>query len=203
MNRFIVVITIAALLFAPHLVNAQDSTVWKGLVFDQSVIEDAVNAAGKPKSRRIEKMKTLEKDGSLSKTEEMQIVEFEKIDEWKKVSLGFYKGKLFKAKFWPKNKTMPGSDLPNKYTANFVAVEGFAKGIPLSVFEGQKEPEVPRVYPVIYFMVSSIPERHILATINNNSWKAVWKDTVNKATVSMFPGFVETIEIISRHNELK
>ncbi len=203
MNR-IVVYAIAIFLFLPNFVTAQELAVWKGLSFDQATTEDAVRAAGKPKKQRIEKMKVVsELNGPVVGTEEIQILEFEKIDEWKKVALGFMKGKLFKAKFWPKNKTLSASQLSERYKINFVAVEGLAKGVPLSVFEGQKEPEVPRVYPAIYYMISATPDRYTFVTINNGSWKTLWKDAFGKPTVNMFPGFVEDIEIISRHSELK
>jgi len=183
--------------------NANDPAVWKGLSFGVSTIEDAVGVAGKPSKRKIEKMKVCdEKDGKATGTRNIQIVEFKKIDEWQRVSLGFLDGKLYKAKFWPKNKTMPASELPERHGSDFVAVEGFVKGVPLSVFEGQKEPEVPRAYAAVYFMVSSLPDRNIVATIHNGSWKTlVLQGSFRLPTKKMFPGSVESIEIVARHGE--
>jgi hypothetical protein len=190
------------ILLASGIANANDGSVWKGLMFDQSTIEDAINAAGQPSKRGREKIKVVdEAKGVVVGTEDLQIVEFKNKDEWKKVSLGFLKNKLYKAKFWPRNKTLPASEIPGIYRADFVAVEGFAKGVSLSVFEGKKEPEVPRVYPTVYFMISAIPDRYILASINNGSWGSLWKDAFKKATVEMFPGFVEDIQIVSRKRE--
>lgn len=199
-----VILTVVFSLYAVNAVNANDPTVWKGLSFNNSTVEDAIRIAGKPSKRKVEKMKVVDEIGGKSiGTKDIQVIEFKKIDEWQRVSLGFVEGKLYKAKFWPKNKTIPGSDLPSKYGSDFVVVEGFAKGVPLSVFEGKKEPEVPRVYPPIYYMVSSVSDRHIIATINNGSWKTMWKDSFGLPTIQMFPGWVESVEILSRHGEPK
>ena len=182
--------------------NANDPAVWKGLSFGVATVEDAVGVAGKPSKRKIEKMKVYE-DGKVIGTKNIQVVEFKKVDEWQRVALGFLDGKLYKAKFWPKNKSILASELPSNHGSDFVAVQGFSKGVSLSVFEGQKEPEVPRVYPPIYFMVSSVPDRNVVALINNSSWKAMWKDSINSPTKTMFPGYVESVEIVSRHGESK
>ena len=185
--------------------NANDPAVWKGLSFGISTVEDAVGVAGKPSKRKIEKMKVYdEKGGKVSGTKNIQVVEFKKVDEWQRVALGFLDGKLYKAKFWPKNKTMPASELPERHGSDFVAVEGFVKGIPLSVFEGQKEPEVPRAYAAVYLMVSSVSDRNIVATIHNASGKTlVLQGSFRLPTKKMFPGYVENIEIVSRHGESK
>jgi hypothetical protein len=182
--------------------NANDPAVWKSLSFGVATVEDAVAVAGKPSKRKIEKMKVYdEKDGKVTGTRNIQVIEFKKVDEWQRVALGFLDGKFYKAKFWPKNKTLPASDLPARHGSDFVAVEALTKKVSLSVFEGQKEPEVPRVYPLLYFMVSSVPDRNIVAAINNASWKNIWKDSFSLPTIKMFPGFVESIEIVSRHGE--
>ena len=82
-------------------------------------------------------------------------------------------------------------------------MEGIAKQIKFSDYEGQKETTVPKVYPVSYFMLSVKPDSAILATINNNTWKTIWRDGMKKPTVEMFPGYVETLRIFSRSIEEK
>ena len=200
--KIFIILTLLLGLLTANTANANDTAVWRGLLLDSSTIEDAIRAAGKPSKQKVEKLKiTGEKGGKANSNRNVDVVEFKKIDEWQKVSLQFLDGKLFKAKFWPKNKTMPASELPERHGSDFVAVEGFAKGVPLSVFEGQKQPDVPRVYPPLYFMVSSMPDRNIVAEINNGSWKTLWNGSFNRPTIKMFPGFVESIEIVSRHGE--
>jgi hypothetical protein len=199
-----IAVTIGILILFPVFVSGADETVWKGLMFDKTTPEDVVTTVGAPKRKRKEKIKTLSAMGGKAiGKQEIQILEFEKIDTWEKVSLGFFNNKLFKVKFWPRNKTMLASTLGSTFHADFVFAEGFAKGVSLSVFEGQKEPTVPRVYPTVYFMVSAKSDRYILANINNGSMGALWKDAMKTATVQMFPGFVEDIEIISRVGEPK
>jgi hypothetical protein len=173
---------------------------WRGLVFDHSTVETAVQTIGKPKRKRLENLKALSPGNVVGKIE-TQTIEYEKTDGWKKVTLTFVNNKLFKAKFWPQNKKLPASTLIETYIADFIFVEGFAKGVALSVFDGQKEPTVPRVYPTLYFMVAAKPDRYIVASINNGSFAALWKDATRKPTIQMFPGFVEDIEIVSRAGE--
>jgi hypothetical protein len=43
----------------------------------------------------------------------------------------------------------------------------------------------------------------IFATIDNSSWKAIWRDGIKKPTVEMFPGNVQTIQIFSRNFNVK
>ena len=203
MKTFLTIV-IAVLVVFPAFTRGQDEILWKGLTFDKTTLEDAIGAVGKPKKRHIDKIKTLDfPGGKVVGKQEIQILEFEKINGWEKVSLSFFKDKLFKAKFWPRNKTMRASELTTAYQADFIFAEGFAKGVSLSVFEGQKEPSVPRVYPTVYFMVSAKPDRYLLASINNGSFAAFWKELGREATAQMFPGFVEDITIISRVGEPK
>ncbi len=202
MKRGLFLLAILAIL--PASVVSQEAAVWRGLAFDIASPEDAAAAAGKAGKRRSEKIKVLDVPGGrVPGKQEVEIIEFEKIDGWEKVSLSFTRGKLFKAKFWPPNKTMKASDLPTTYTGDFVFVEGFAKGVPLSVFEGQKEAAVPKVYPAVYYMVSAQPDRYILTSINNGSFGTLWKQLGREATVQLFPGFVEDVEVISRIGEPK
>ncbi len=174
--------------------------VWRGLIFDKSTVETAIDTIGKPKRNRFEKLKTL---STVNGKVDVRTIEYEKIDGWEKVSLSFLNHKLFRAKFWPRNKTMPGFELANYYKADFLFVEGFSKKVSLSVFDGQKEPTVPKVYPTVYFMVAAKPDRHIIASINNSSFGSFWKQIGREPTVRMFPGFVEDIEILSRTGENK
>lgn len=200
MCKSVLFVILAFLLYFP--VSGQRKSVWDGLVFHETTPEKAVSTIGKPKKKKAENLSSL---SSISKkaegNAEVQTIVYEKIDGWEKVALSFWDNKLFRIKFWPRNKTLRASTLSDEFKADFVSVEGFSKNVSLSVFDGQKEPTVPKVYPTVYFMVTSKPDRFIVATINNGSFGALWKDATKKPTVTMFPGFVEDIEILSRKTE--
>ena len=89
------------------------------------------------------------------------------------------------------------------YNADFLFMEGLAKGMKLADYEGQKETTVPKVYPGFYFMMTVKPDSAIVATIDNNTWKALWRDAVKKPTVDLFPGYVSNIQIFTRSLERK
>jgi len=203
MPRFFILATAAILLFTGSIF-AEGELGWRGLIFNESTIETTIQTIGKPKRQRTENLKTsLTIDGKISGKLESQSIEYEKIDGWEKVKLTFVDNKLLRAKFWAPNKKKMASSLPEIYATDFISVEGFAKGVALSIFEGQKEPSVPKVYSTIYFMVAAQPDRYVIASINNGSFAALWKDATRKPTIQMFPGFVEDVEILSRAMEKK
>ncbi len=181
--------TLSLLLF--FAVSTFSNDVWKGLEFEKTSVDDAIKSIGVPKKRRSEKVKeVLGQNGKVAGKPDVQVIEYQRIDGWEKVTLSFLNVRLFKVKFWPRNKTLLASDLTTSYKADFVSVEGFAKGVSLSVFDEQKEPSVPRVYPTVYYMVSAKTDRYIVAIINNGSFKAVLKQNWSEPTVQRIPGFV-------------
>jgi hypothetical protein len=195
-------LVVFVLVFSSIPLFGQDNAVWRGLVLNESTIETAINTIGKPKKKQTENLSTFSSVSVKAAGKmEVQTIVYEKIDGWEKVALSFLDNKMFRVKFWPRNKKMLASALPDEYNADFVSVEGFSKKVNLSVFDGQKEPTVPRVYTTVYFMVASKPDRFIIASVNNGSFAALWKDATRKPTVQMFPGFVEDIEILSRKTE--
>lgn len=203
MFRFILFATAGILLFTSSIFG-EGELGWRGLVFNESSIEITIQTIGKPKRQRTETLKTLfYSDEKVTGKLESQTIEYEKLDGWERVKLTFVNNKLLRAKFWPPNKKKLASGLPSIYGADFTSVEGFAKGVALSIFENQKEPAVPKVYSTIYFMVAAQPDRYIVASINNGSFAALWKDATRKPTIQMFPGFVEDVEIVSRAIEKK
>jgi hypothetical protein len=123
---------------------------------------------------------------------------YQKVDGWQKVVLSFLDDKLVGVELWPKNKTMEASSLPEKFKSDFLLVEAFAKGVELAAFEGQKETSVPKVYPPIYNMLAVREREFVIAVINNGSLKAIFKDSLQKPTIKMFPGYVENIIIATR-----
>jgi len=130
-----------------------------------------------------------------------RIITYKDLDGWDEVQLTFYQDKLIGTRLFPKKKKLQALELPNIYKSDFVTVEGFAKGSSLSVFDGQKDPDVPRVYPPIYYMVTAMPDRFVVATVGLTSWKSIWLG--GKATEQKYPGYVGNIDILSRKFETK
>ncbi len=181
--------------------SAQDLRLFDSLEFGKTTTAELISAKGKPRKTRYENPKRLLPDGSYSRGTRIEFLEYRKLSNWKKVEFGFVDGKLISIEYLPTNKTLEASKLPELFDRDFVSVEGFSKSVSLSVFEGQKEPTVPKVYAPIYFMVSATPETVIISMVNNGSWKAMFKDSFNLPTVKTFPGFIENIKLVQRKPE--
>jgi hypothetical protein len=177
---------------------------WKGLSFETSSIQDTIKALGKPKKDKIEKAKF---DSAIPSNVKGQMnfrkLQYKNIDDFDEVYLLFLNEKLVGFEFSPEKKKILATDLSKLYNADFLFMEGIAKGTKLTDFEGQKETTVPKVYPGFYFMLTAKPDSAIVATIDNNTWKALWRDAVKKPTVDLFPGYVSNIQIFSRSFEGK
>lgn len=184
--------------------SAQDRFQWKGLSFETSTIQDTIKALGKPKKDKIEKAK-FDKTipSNVSGQMNFRKLQYKNIDDFDEVYLFFLNEKLIGIELTPEKKKILASDLSKIYNADFLFMEGLAKGIKFADFEGQKETTVPKVYPGFYFMLTVKPDLAIIATIDNNTWKALWRDTFKKPTVDMFPGYVSNIQIFTRSLEGK
>ena len=183
---------------------AQERFRWKGLSFETSTIEDTINALGKPKKNKIEKAK-FDKSIPANVGGQMNFrkLQYKNFDDFEEVYLLFLNEKLIGIEFSPQKKKILASDLPKIYGENFLFMEGLAKGMKLADYEGQKETTVPKVYPGYYFMVAVKTDSAIVATVDNNTWKALWRDAVKKPAIDVFPGFVSNIQIFTRSFERK
>lgn len=196
----------AFLLFFAFGAAAQERFTWKGLRFETSTIQDTIDALGKPKKNKIENVKVVKTiSPNAGAKMDFRKLEYENINEFDEVYLLFLNEKLFSLELNPKKKkSMLAADLGKIYSADFLYMEGLPKELDFAAYEGQKETTVPKVYSGgFYYMISVKPDIAILATINNNSWKAIWRDGVKKPTVEMFPGFVSKIQIFTRSFEGK
>lgn len=187
--------------FAIHAYTQTNAPVFRGLVLNETTHEAAIKLLGPPHKNE---MRDISAFGSASKAAQGEvkylISTYKKLDEWKEIQLTFYESKLIGIRFFVERKRLEASSLPIRYNTDFVMVEGFAKGTNLSVFDGQKDPVVPRVYPLIYYMVSAQSDRFIVAAVaSSNSWNSIW--LVGKATEKKYPGYVGYIDILSRKFE--
>ncbi|HEY8562727.1 MAG TPA: hypothetical protein VIL74_20285 [Pyrinomonadaceae bacterium] len=185
-------------------VSAQDDFQWKNLRFETSTVGDAVAALGKPDKDKIEKVK-FDKAVPAPTRAQMNFrkLHYRDVGNYSEVYLLFLNDKLHSIGFTPQKKSLPAGELGKSYGAEFLFMEAVPKRMNLADFEGQKETTVPKVYPAEYFMLGIKKDYALLATIDNDSWKAVWRDTLNKPTAEMFPGYVRTIQVFSRNYEGK
>lgn len=187
------------LLLASTLISeAQSDTAWKKFSLGISSAE-ATKLLGNPDG---EKKTGADFEPALSeenrKRKDFRKLTFKNVSGWPKSTYSFLDDKLAAIELWPKNKTVPAAELSSRFGAEFLFIESFSKSISLASFEGQKETTVPKVYPARYHMVAILPDRYVIALINNGSFKAIWKDGFNLPTIRTFPGFVENISIYSR-----
>ncbi|HQU84907.1 MAG TPA: hypothetical protein PKY59_17340 [Pyrinomonadaceae bacterium] len=191
---------IVCLCIFTSIVSAQENFKWNNLELDKTSIDETIKLFGKPKKDEIVRAKTDKSDFSALVLRKLQ---FNKIEEYEKVILVFQNEKLVGMELFPKKKKIFAAELLKTYKIDFLFLEGIPKGMKFGDFEGQKETTVPKVYPVSYFMLSAQKNYIVIASIDNDSWKAVWRDTVKKPTIEIYPGFVRTIQIYSKEPEKK
>lgn len=183
--------------------SAQEAALWRGVEFGMTSAA-VIEKAGKPRNVKTDEasfklaLPTVARERS-----DLRKLTYEKSDGWEKIVLSFLDDKLIGVHLWPRNKTMEAASLPEKFGSDFLLVEAFAKGVDLGTFEGQKETSVPKVYPAIYNMLAVRRDRFVIGLINNGSLKAIFKDGFKKPTIRMFPGYVESVIIVSRFAETK
>ncbi len=126
-------------------------------------------------------------------------VQFPPSDAWVYRSLGGWKhvefftldGKVVMVSATPVNKKMKAADMVGFFAPDFVSVEAFSRKVTIDAFIGQKDPDVPKVYGMNYFMVNATKDAHTVVTVNNVNWKRLLNPI--KADVTKYPGYVEKV----------
>ncbi len=192
------------LVFSVLSVSAQDKFEWKGLKFEETSIDKTLDLFGKPNKDKVEKPK-IDKAvaGQVPVELNFRKFQYKNIDIYKEIYLLFLNEKLIAFEFIPQKQKMAAADLPKNFNADFLFAEGNNIEIRFKDLEGQKETSIPKVYPTNYYMIAVKEHYSIVATIDNSSWKAVLRDATNKPTSDKFPGFVKTMQVISRSVEKK
>lgn len=198
--RYFGVSALLVLTLAWQVLSQENQPIFRGLILNETTQAAAIQSLGKP--HKVE-MKDISAWKSVSKAaageKRFQSATYKKIDGWDEVQLTFYQDKLISVKIMPGKKKMLASELPGNHKSNFVMVEALARDVNLSVFEGQKDPDVPRPYPIFYFMVTAFPDRFIVALVGNNSWKSMM--AAGRPSEKKYPGYVSQIEFLSRKFE--
>lgn len=189
----------------------------RNLKLDESTVDDAIKILGKPKSDTVDVFGVGGKNGIfetsieplfLTKNEKV----FRKLVYKKKggtddITLRFYKGKLFQIiidyDIGRKINTFPANELGAKYGIDFVILQGVTKDSKITDFEGQKENSLPKVYGVLYTILSVQKDKIYFVRVDNNNSKGFWKNIAGRATKEMFPGLVGELHLISRSLEKK
>jgi len=188
------------------------------LKLDESTPEDAVKLLGKPSKDEFDDFSLGGKHGmfqvSIKRIIQTKDNEkayrkllYKKLGETDDVTLRFYEGKLVHViidyDLGRKEKRIPAYGLSEKYGVDFIILQGVTKDSKLSDFEGQKENTVPKVYEVLYTLLSVQKDKIYFVRVENNNSKAFWRSLASKPTKEMFPGFVLEMHLISRALEQK
>lgn len=203
---------------ASQNVSAFTDKILSELRLDESTPEDAVRVLGKPSKDEFDDFSVGGKHGLFQVRVEriLQTKGNEKAYRkllYKKrggtddVTLRFYEGKLvhiiFDYNLGKRQKAIPAYSLSEKYGADFIIFQGVAKDSKLSDYEGQKETTVPKVYPVLYTLLSVQKDRVYFVRVDNNDSKGFWRSLASKPTREMFPGYVLEMHLVSRSLEQK
>jgi hypothetical protein len=192
------------LLTLPTGIAAQECFQWKNLRLQTSSLAATVNILGKPDKDKIKKAE-FDKSPAENVRELINFrnLRYKNIDNYREVSLLFLNEMLFGIEFTPVKRKILAADLGKNFNSEFLFAGGLSKRMNFADYEGQKETTVPKVYPANYYMLSVTRNCAIIAAIDNNSWKAVWRDGIKKPTAGMFPGNVRSIQIFSRDFKVK
>jgi hypothetical protein len=185
-----------------HQSTTYVSTGWQGLTLDQSTPEDAIRALGQPISDKTDRLYIHNIDNWVTpkhKQKLFRILIYKNKGEVRRAELAFLEGKLIRVFLKFEGKEFPAKELSSKIGLDFVMVE---KEVPSDstpeVYEGQKESLVPKVYPVVYHLVSVTPTSLISAYVQSGTPKMMLKEAFRMKTKEVFPGSIVHIEMISR-----
>lgn len=195
------VILFPVLVFALSVnLYAQQNFQWKGLELDVSMPQAAISVLGKPKNDKHENFACpiSKNETNQSSDNSLHKLYFERIDDFKSVTLIFCNEKLRQIDFVPSKKAMLAASLNKIYGSDFLFLGKPTKAMKFADYEGQKETTVPKVYAALYYMLSVRKNSTIFALINNAGWKTVWRTATGKPTEELFPGYVQKIQVISR-----
>lgn len=188
------------------------------LKLDVSSPEDAIKLLGKPAKDEFDDFSLGGKHGifqvsikriiqTKNNSKAYRKLMYKKLGETDDVTLRFYEGKLvhiiFDYDLGQKEKRIPANSLSGKYKADFIILQGLTKDSKLSDFEGQKENTVPKVYEVLYTLLSVQKDEIYFVRVENNDSKGFWRSIAKKPTKEMFPGFALEMHLISRSLEKK
>ncbi len=172
------------------------------MALDQSTSEDAIRTLGRAISDKSDRLHIHNIDKWVTpshKQKVFRVLAYKNTGEVKRVELAFLDNKLVRIYLEYDEKKFLAKDLRERIGMDFVLVEG---GVPSdstpSMYEGQKESLVPKVYPAAYYMVSVTPRSLISALVFGGRLKAVLKEMYRVKTKEPFPGSLVHLEMISR-----
>lgn len=198
-----------------------DTDSWNKLKINVTTPEEAIALMGKPSEDSTEKLdfallphKSIVNfllgtditvpDSWLTPKKNEKIfrkLDFKRSGTYKNIELSFLDNKLYLIDLTfshDKDERLPAADLEELYKTNFVSLIGIPADASVSDYEGQKEPTMPKVYPIYYAMLSVTPTSILRAFVNNVSTKKAFGTDAGKTKKELFPGFVMKLQIISR-----
>ncbi len=194
-----IIIVLASISFGQQK-SAYKPDGWQGLTLDHSTPEDAVRAFGQPIDDKSDRLHINNIDRWITPKHNQKIfrvLTYKNAGEVKKAELAFLNSKLVRIFIEYDEKKFPAKDLREKFGINFVFVEGqIPSDSTPSMYEGQKESLVPKVYPAAYYMVSVTPQSLISAFVAGGGIKGVFSQTYRIKMKE--PGSLLHLDIISR-----
>jgi hypothetical protein len=175
---------------------------WHDLVLDQSTSEETVRVLGQPVNDKIDRLYIHNVDQWVTPTHKekiFRVLTYKRIGEVNKAELDFLDNKLVRVFLEYDEKKFSAKDFGARIGLDFVMVEGEVPSDSTpSMYEGQKEALVPKVYPAVYYMVCVSPQSLVSANVLSGRGKAVFKEAFRVKTKEPFPGSVIHVEMISR-----
>src|SRR6266480_1101798 len=182
--------------------NSYKPNGWHDLVLDQSTSEEAVRVLGQPVNDKTDRLYIHNVDQWVTPTHKeriFRVLTYKRIGEVNKAELDFLDNKLVRIFLEYDEKKFSAKDFGARIGLDFVMVEGEVRSDSTpSMYEGQKEALVPKVYPTAYYMVCVSPQSLVSAYVLSGRGKAVFKEAFRVKTKEPFPGSLIHVEMISR-----
>jgi hypothetical protein len=161
---------------------------WHGLILDQSTVDDALKALGKPSG-----------DKTIGpKNKAFRVVTFKKVAGMNEAKLMFRDDKLVSIGLQP-TKRIEAKAIPNIYGIEFdVRVSGIEEAANPKDYERSNGRVYPKTYPAVYFLKAVTEHATINCLIANNSLGAILGQTAGVRNNDGFPGRVSLIQLNSR-----
>ncbi len=201
-------ILVLMLLFA-SIINGEDPSRpypdrWRGLVLDESTIEDAKQTLGSPDKEKESKFYAFALRGKFEKGMKLLYLEWKKIPGFDSVKLGFGADHKLKEIQLDLKEKLPPAAIGNNYS---LAFEPVFDGLDVGWFPGRYEQNQGKIYttqfPQFYYL-AGISERSIVfAMVTQGSLGFVGKTMAGVHDTQGFPGKVERLQLLGRSLETK
>jgi hypothetical protein len=184
---------------------------WRDFKLNSTNAEDVLKALGKAKKDKTETFNSsVPSDWSPAKKGQLvRTLSYKNIGDYDSLEFYFIENQFVglnllvdqnkqKGLLHNKSTILEAVKIPQIFQTNFLIVQKIPATSKISDYEGQKEPNIPKVYPQIYTMLGISQNSIILVNIDNTNFKSGWRTITGKPTIEFLPGFAQRIQLISR-----